>query len=209
MNKIIVIVGGSAGALIASEIFKFSYEDVFFLETYSKDITNDLIIGDKILDGINFLEKKDVDYFIATGSNQQRKDNFELINSRTKKYPVNCIHPSAYLAPSSKIGYGNLICPLAVIHTNASVGNNTIINTGSIVEHDCKIADYSQISPNVTLCGSVEVNELSFIGAGSVVIPKIKIGRESIVAAGSSVISDVEDKKMYAGVPAKYKKMII
>lgn len=209
MNKIIVIVGGSAGASIASEIFKLSYEKVFFLETYSKNINKELIIGDKILDGINFLDKKDVDYFIATGSNQQRKDNFEFIYNSIGKYPVNCIHPTAYLAPSSKIGYGNLICPLAVIHTDAFVGNNTIINTGSIVEHDCKIADYSQISPNVTLCGSVEVNELSFIGAGSVVIPKIKIGRGSIVAAGSSVISDIEDKRMYAGVPAKYKKIII
>jgi len=209
MNQSIVIVGGAAGAQIASEIFFLRYKKIFFLETYSKHVKPDLIIGDKIIDGIGFLNEEDVDYFIATGDNQQRKENFDLIYSKTQKEPVNCIHPSAYLASSSKIGYGNLICPQSVIHTNALIGNNTIINTGSIIEHDCRVSDYAQISPNVTLCGSVEVDEFSFVGAGSVVIPKIRIGKRSIIAAGSSVISNIEDGKMYAGVPAKLKKEIL
>lgn len=204
-NKTVVIVGGSAGALIASEIFSSKYKKVLFLETYA-NIENKKIIGDKIIDGLDFLKKRNVDYFIATGDNKQRKKNYKLIFESTGKYPVNCIHDTAFVSKSSIMGFGNLICPFALIHTEAVIGNNTIINSGAIVEHSCKIKDYAQISPNATLCGYVEVGEESFVGAGSTVIPKIKIGKESIVAAGSSVIKDIGDKQLFAGVPAKLKK---
>lgn len=205
-NKKVVIIGGSAGAEIAAEIFSTQYAEISFIETYSPRVDSKNILVGKIKDGIDFL--RDFDYFIATGDNYQRKEHFDFIYNAIQKNPVNCIHPSAIISPSAVLGYGNLICPGSIIHTNAVVKNNTIINSGAIVEHDCTIENYAQISPNVTLCGRVKVEEFSFIGAGSVVIPKIVIGYDSIVAAGSSVICDVEHSSMYAGVPAKYKKKI-
>jgi acetyltransferase EpsM len=207
-NKTIVIVGGAAGALIASEIFSSQYKKVMFLETYAENIPSNKIIADKIKNGLDFINKKNVDYFIATGDNDQRKQNYEIIYKHTNKNPVNCIHKTAYVSKSSKMGFGNLICPFSLIHTEAVIGNNTIINSGAIVEHSCLIGDYAQISPNATLCGYVEIGEGAFIGAGSTIIPKIKIGRDSIIAAGSSVIKDVPDKKMFAGVPAVFKKKL-
>lgn len=208
MKKTIVIVGGSAGALIAAEIFSLSYAKVYYLETYSHEVKIKDVIAKKIGEGITFLKQKNVDYFIATGDNRQRKQNFDLIFRKTKKVPVNCIHPTAYISPSSTMGYGNLVCPGSVIHQGAVVGNGTIINTGAIIEHTCAIGDYAQISPNTTLCGYVDVGSFAFVGAGSVVIPKVKIGSASIVAAGSSVICDIRKNTLYAGVPAKYKKTI-
>jgi acetyltransferase EpsM len=208
MKKQIVIVGGAAGAKIAAEIFAFKYDKILYLETYAEGINKASIIGAKIKDGIAFLKKPGVDYFIATGDNHQREENFRLIYKQTNKKPVNCVHPTAYITKSSKIGYGNLICPHAVIHTDALIGNNTIINTASIIEHTCFVDDYAQISPNTTLCGYVIVGKYSFVGAGSVIIPKIKIGENSIIAAGSSVINNTDDNKLYAGVPAKFKKNV-
>ena len=208
LNKTIVIIGGSAGSDICSEILSVQYKRILFLETYSQRISENRIIGKKIKDGISFLSKKNVDYFIATGDNDQRKENFEYIYKKTGKTPINCIHPSAYISLSAKIGNGNLICPHAVIHTEAVIGNNTIINTSSVVEHDCVIDDYAQISPNTTLCGRDEIGEGAFIGAGSVIVPKIKIGKKSVIAAGSSVITNVPANTLYAGVPAVFKKKI-
>ena len=205
-SKRIVIVGGSAGAEIAAEIFSLKYDNVEFMETYSKRIDRKKILSEKIQDGINFLY--DTDYFIATGDNHQREEHFEFIFKAIQKNPVNCIHPSAIISPSSQIGYGNLICPGSIIHTHAQISNNTIINSGAIIEHDCVVEEYAQISPNVTLCGRVKVGRSAFIGAGSVVIPKITIGYDSIVAAGSSVICDLDNSSMYAGVPAIFKKKI-
>lgn len=205
-NNRVIIVGGSAGAEIAAEIFNGQYDEVMFIETFSERIEKKHILAEKVADGINFL--KESDYFIATGDNHQRKEHFDFIYRATQKNPVNCIHTSAIISQSVEIGYGNLICPGSIIHTMAFIGNNTIINSGAIIEHDCMVEDYAQISPNVTLCGRVKAEKFSFVGAGSVVIPKMVIGYDSIVAAGSSVIGNVDPSSMYAGVPAKFKKKI-
>ncbi|HMS22633.1 MAG TPA: NeuD/PglB/VioB family sugar acetyltransferase [Candidatus Levybacteria bacterium] len=206
IDRGIVIIGGSSGALIAEEIFESQYERIFFLETYSKSVVKSRIIADTITKGLDYLKKRDVEYFIATGDNKKRQENFQLIYKHIKKYPVNCIHESAYVSKSSSIGYGNLICPKSVIHTNASIGNNTIINTASVIEHDVIVSDYAQISPNATLAGRVVVGRGAFLGVGSVVIPDIKIGEWGVIAAGAAVISSTKRNALYAGVPAVYKK---
>ena len=206
LHKDIVIIGGSAGALIAEEIFEKQFERIFFLETYSNLIDKRRIIADKIIKGIDFLRKREVDYFIATGDNKQRQKNFELVRKLTDKNPVNCIHQTSYISKSSTMGFGNLVCPKSVIHTNASIGNNTIINTASVIEHDVNVGDYAQISPNATLAGRVVVGKGAFVGVGSVVIPDIKIGEWGMIAAGASVINSTKNNALYAGVPAVYKK---
>lgn len=206
LNKDIVIVGGSSGALISEEIFVNQYKRIFFLETYSVSVQKKKIISDSIIKGIDFLRKPNVDYFIATGDNKIREKNYDLIYKATKKNPVNCIHESSYISKSSSLGFGNLICPKSVIHTNATIGNNTIINTASVVEHDVLVHDYAQISPNATLSGRVVVGRGAFIGVGSAIIPDIKIGDWCIIAAGAAVTSDTKNNTLYAGVPAVYKK---
>lgn len=202
----VVIVGGAAGANIAAEILSQKYKKILFLETYSKKVDKKNIIRTKISEGLSFLRERKVDYFIATGDNYQRKENFELLYRSTGKFPINCIDSSVFISKSAKIGYGNLICPQAVLHTGANVGNCTIINTSSVVDHDSVVEDFSQVSPNVTLCGYVKIGRLAFIGAGSVLIPKISVGEGSIIAAGSSVIKNVKENVLVAGVPAVFKK---
>lgn len=204
--KSIIIVGGSAGAKIATNIFNQTHphHNIYYVECYCKDITHNRLYPtiDKALEHLSL---PNVEYFIATGDNEMRKEHYQLIKSHTKKEPLNCIHPSAIIS-DKKIGNGNLICPNAVIHVDAYVGDCTIINTGSIVEHDCYVDSFSQISPNVTLCGYVKIGESSFISAGSTIIPNIQIGDNSTIAAGSVVIEDVPSNVMVAGVPSKIKK---
>ena len=202
----IVIVGGKAGAKIAAEIFSLQgFRNILFAETYWEDkketqLTDDFKQVPQIIKDYNF------DYFIATGNNNLRSEIYRYIFENTGKQPINCIHPLAVISPSARLGFGNLICPLAVLHTESSIGDCTIINTGSIVEHDCVVKDFAQISPNVTLCGGVQVSEYSFIGAGAVVIPNKLIGSKTTVAAGSVVIDYIPNNVLAAGVPAKIKK---
>lgn len=211
MNNInsILIIGGSAGADIATYILKKTNPtaQIFYAECYSDKI-NSNILFDKVENAINFIKKENVDYFIATGDNYLRRNHYEYIRKSTNKYPINCIHPSAIIE-TNKIGYGNLICPLATLHINVSVGNGNIINTGAVVEHDCQIKDFSQVSPNVTLCGNVIIEDNSFVGAGSTIIPKIVVGKNSIVAAGSVVLENIQPFVLVAGVPSKVKKTIL
>jgi acetyltransferase EpsM len=206
MSKSILIVGGSSGAKIATNIFKMTHPHhvLYYAECFADEIQINRLYS-TVEKSLEYIKKSNVDYFIATGDNLIRKKHYELIKSYTKKEPINCIHPSAIIS-TKKIGNGNLICPNAVIHVDAYIGDCTIINTGSIVEHDCHIDSFSQISPNVTLCGYVKIGESSFISASSTIIPNIKVGNDSTVAAGSVVIEDVPSNVMVAGVPSKIKK---
>ena len=198
--KSILIVGGSAGAKIATNIFKLTHPHhvLYYVECFADEIQINRLYPtvEKSLDHIN---TSNVDYFIATGDN--------LIKSYTKKEPINCIHPTA-VVETKKFGHGNLVCPNSVVHIDSQIGNCTIINTGSVVEHDCYIGDYSQISPNTTLCGYVHIGDNCFISAGSTLIPKVSVGNNSIIAAGSVVIDDVPPNVMVAGIPSKIKKNI-
>ena len=205
-HKSILIVGGSAGARIATNIFKLThpFHNLYYVECFADEILLNRLYStvEKSLDHINL---PNVEYFIATGDNQLRKKHYELIKKHTKKEPLNCVHPSA-IVETKRIGHGNLICPNAVVHIDSIIGNCTIINTGSIVEHDCVVGNFSQISPNATLCGYVIVGENCFISAGSTIIPKMTIGDNSIIGAGSVVITPIPPDVMAAGVPTKIKK---
>lgn len=204
--KSIVIVGGSAGAKIATNIFKLTHPQhvIYYVECFADEITTNRLYP-TVEKSLEHLKSPNMDYFIATGDNLLRKKHYELIKLHTKKEPINCIHPTA-VVETKRFGHGNLVCPNAVVHIDSHVGNCAIVNTGSVVEHDCYVGDFSQISPNTTLCGYVYIGENCFISAGSTLIPKVRVGDNSIVAAGSVVIDDVPPNVMVAGTPSKIKK---
>lgn len=203
----ILIVGGQAGAKIATEIFKLNDSncEIFYAETYWFDKQSEQLVDDykKVPE---LIKEEGYEYFIATGDNYQRAEIYNFIKNESDKEPLNCIHPSVIISPSVQMGFGNLICPLVVLHTDSVVGNCTIINTGSVVEHDCSVNNFAQISPNATLCGRVQISEYCFIGAGSTVIPNKHVSSKSTVAAGSVVIDYIPSRVLVAGVPAKIKK---
>jgi sugar O-acyltransferase (sialic acid O-acetyltransferase NeuD family) len=208
-EKYILIVGGSAGSKIATNIFGliYPYHKIFYCECYAKEIQNNILYA-TVEQSFDFIKQSNVEYFIATGDNHIRRKHYELIKNNTGKNPLNCIHPSS-IVETENLGYGNLICPNAVVHIDSKIGNGTIINTSSVIEHDCNLMDFCQISPNVTLCGYVTIGENSFIGAGSTIIPKINVDKNSTVAAGSVVIKNIPENVMVAGVPSEIKKHII
>ena len=91
----------------------------------------------------------------------------------------------------------------AVINPFAKVGKHCIINTACVVEHDNQIADYVHISPGAVLAGTVSVGELTHIGAKAVVRNNISITSECVVGAGAAVVKEIDEKGVYAGVPAR------
>jgi acetyltransferase EpsM len=211
----IIIIGGNAGSRLAYEIFTLcNYNILGFIDNYTKNnqwgfIKPNILgnIDDK--QNIKLLQSKEVEYFVATGDNQIRKDIIEDIIYKYNKIPINAIHPNSIISNFIEIGYGNMILPNVVINIGTKIGNGNIINSSSIIEHDNIIGNYCQISPNSTLSGYVSMKDNAFIASGSTIIPKVNIGYNSYIAAGSTVIEDVKDLTLVAGVPAKYKKTLI
>ena len=114
---------------------------------------------------------------------------------------INCIHPSAYISPTAKIGKGNIICYGAVINSDVIIGDHNLINTYAIIEHDCSVNNYNHFAPKSLLCGSVKIGNTNLIGAGSSIIPSIEIGDNNIIGAGSTIIRNISNDQTVVGVP--------
>ncbi|CAM8349887.1 hypothetical protein [Candidatus Methylopumilus universalis] len=201
-KKKLIIVGGAAGADIVFNIMKNYYEDILFCDSYSKKADANKLI--KFEEFSNLVREDAVDYFIATGDNFRRSENYKKIRETTDKFPINVVHEKAFIDKTNiSIGYGNLILAYSYININTVIKNCSIINTGAIVEHDCIVGNFSQISPNGTLGGYVEVGDCVFIGLGAVILPKIKIIESAIIGANTLVNINIDKPGTYVGSPAR------
>jgi len=142
---------------------------------------------------------------IAVGDNEIRAAHFEKLKGMGLEM-VNAIHPTAYIAPSVKLGSGVVIATEAIIVTGARIGNNVIINTGAIIEHEDEIEDHVHIGPGCSIAGRVTIKKRAFIGIGSVVRNYLTIGENTIIGAGSVVLEDMPDNVVAVGAPAKVSK---
>ena len=138
----------------------------------------------------------------GTADNAPRRRLFdEAIAHGLELVPV--LHPSAYIAPSARVGRGCSILARAVINTAASIGDNVIVNTGAIVEHDCTIDDDVHIATGAQLASGVHVGSGAHVGVGASVRQSLVIGDNAIVGVGAAVIEDVPNGATVGGVPAR------
>jgi UDP-perosamine 4-acetyltransferase len=138
----------------------------------------------------------------GTGDNAPRRRLFDdAIAHGLELVPV--LHPSAYVAPSARIGRGCSILARAVVSTAASIGDNVIVNTGAIVEHNCTIDGDVHVSTGAQLASGVHVRSGAHIGVGASVRQSLTIGRNAVVGVGAAVVTDVPDGAIVGGVPAR------
>lgn len=109
---------------------------------------------------------------------------------------------------------------------NITFGKNVFLNTGCTFQDlgGVTIGDASQIGQNVTLCtlnhglapeqrntiypSPIVIGRNVWIGANATVLPGVTVGDDAIIAAGAVVTSNVPEKTVVAGVPARVVKMI-
>ncbi|MEI6419549.1 MAG: DapH/DapD/GlmU-related protein [Sphingomonadales bacterium] len=96
------------------------------------------------------------------------------------------IHPSASISLSSRFIAGK--------RGAITVGADTLIAFKTLI--DARDVSTGEIRP-------ISIGERCFIGGGSTIMPGVTISNEVIVAAGAFVFSDVPEKSIVAGNPAK------
>lgn len=141
--------------------------------------------------------------FIIGSTDQKIKQKiFEVFKIDADKF-INCLHDSAQISSTSKLGKGIIVNSLASIAGHSTIGNFVTINRNASVGHHSTIGDFSTICPSATICGKVKIGRGSFIGAGAVIRDGISIGDNCIIGAGSIVVKDVPDGHMGYGNPFK------
>lgn len=117
--------------------------------------------------------------------------------------PISLIHPTACIANNVSIGPGSVIMAGVIINSHTHVGANAIINTGAILEHDVRIADHTHIAPRATILGDCIIGNTCMVGAGAVIVPGTRVNDGATIGAGATVLTDVAQKNIVGGTPAK------
>lgn len=143
---------------------------------------------------------------VAIGDNAVRLSKVRALAAAGANLPA-LIHPTATVSSSALIGAGSVVCAGAVVNPFARVGEACIVNTGAVVEHDCVLGDGVHMSPGALLGGGCEVGEASWLCIGSCVSDHVGIAPGSVLAGGSCLVDDAEVAGLYAGVPARLKRV--
>lgn len=106
-----------------------------------------------------------------------------------------------------------------VLEQGANVGFNSYVFSGSSVKigHDCLFAAYcyviggghdfenveAPVQEQTAVSRGVEVGPNVWLGAGVKVLDGVRIGGDTVVGAGAVVSSDVPERSVAAGIPAR------
>lgn len=191
-TKKIYIYGASGHGLVCADIaLNVGYEEVIFID----DDEN------KALAFKSNLAK--FDFFIAIGDNAIRKKIVEKVENSGFKC-VSLIHSSAIISPSAKISNKNVvIMPNVIVNASAKIEAGVILNSSCVVEHECFVGEFSHISVGAKLTGNVKIGRECFLGANSCVLPNLSLCDEAVLGAGAVMIKNIDEKGVFAGVPAK------
>lgn len=139
---------------------------------------------------------------VAIGDNRARRQVYERVQGNSVPL-INAIHPSAVIAHEVQLGRGIVAFANVAVNIGTVIGDNVILNTACSVDHDCTIGPYAHIAPGVHLGGDVTIGEGTLIGIGATVMPQRQVGTWSVVGAGALVYTDLPDRVVAVGMPAK------
>ncbi len=113
------------------------------------------------------------------------------------------IDPTSVIAASFTFGEAALVNAACVTGANGRTGRFCVLNRGASLGHDLVAEDFVTFGPSCVVSGSCTVRRGAFLGSGAILVPGVTVGANAVVGAGAVVTTDVPDRAVVAGNPAR------
>jgi acetyltransferase-like isoleucine patch superfamily enzyme len=77
------------------------------------------------------------------------------------------------------------------------------VNRGVSLGHDGILEEFVSLGPSCVFGAFVHLLPGAYVGAGAVVLPNVTVGKNAVVGAGAVVVSEVPDRAVVVGNPAR------
>lgn len=139
---------------------------------------------------------------LAIGEIKVRQKVFSKLKQKRVRFHT-LIHPSATIAPSAKIGEGNIIGYHCVLFADTTIGNCNLLNGNNLIHHDSCIGDFNNLYSRVVLTGNVSLGDSNELGTAAVMLPGSRLDNQCKLGAGSILHSKLhESGRTLVGNPA-------
>lgn len=207
MEPLVIVGAGGFGrevAWLVQEINVASPQMKWNLLGFVDDSATETPEGYPVLGRSSWLNEnaKGLHVVCAIGDPKARQAVLAKIHRPSLRYAT-LIHPSVQRSRYVTIGEGSIVCSGSILTTNVKIGRHCLLNLGTRVGHDSVLHDYSSLMPGANIAGEVEVGEGCYFGLNACVINKTRVGEWTVVGAGATVISDLPERCVAVGVPAK------
>lgn len=211
--KIVIIGGMGTAIVIADQIYdahvRFGMDvEVLGLALDDRSMGNE-ICGYPILCDIRevydrFKEQEDVMFIFSLYRSDRIRERCQLLynlNIPAERW-CNFIHPSAMVARSVKMGYGNVILANCVVNSNTVIGNFNTLNSGTLLGHDITVGNNNFFAAQVTVGSQLEIGDMNFIGLNTSIKTGVRLGEGILIGQASNVTHSFECDETVFGNPA-------
>lgn len=135
---------------------------------------------------------------------RERVDLLRSYNIPRERY-ANFIHPLAYVAPSVKLGFGNVIFSHSCLQHSVSLGDYNIINSQVVIEHEASLGNSIFVAANACIGARAKLGTGIFVGLNSTLREDVTIADYAFIGMGSVVLQHISTEMLVYGVPARAK----
>lgn len=118
------------------------------------------------------------------------------------------VHPTVQMSQYVDIAPGVFIAASNIITTQVTLREHVFLNLACTVGHDAVLDPYVNCAPGCNISGNVHLCTGVHVGTGAKIIQDLTVGRWTRIGAGAVVVSDLPERVVAVGVPAKVIKSI-
>ncbi len=215
-SKKVLIVGGEGhGSVIAACIHDnrvryqdYEWEVAGFVNDFETSIGHYPVLG-----GTNDIARLvEEGYYFSwgihlIGRNSQTKEAFDRMQIPAERLAT-IVHRSAFVSEGVVLEPGCLVMANSYIGPRSHIGMGTMIKANVNMGHDVVCKPLCHMAVGAIVSSYVHMGVCANVAIGAVVLEKRKLGDYAMLGAHSLATSDIPDRTIYVGSPARFLRAV-